>query len=288
MKKDIKPFLKWAGGKTKLINEIEMIFPYRHKDKFSYIEPFVGSGAIFFHVLNKYQNIDRIIINDINTELINLYKTIKNNVEDLILLLKEYEDIYFSFNDNIKLKEYYYEQRNLFNNVNDVLIKSALFIFLNKTCFNGLYRVNKNNNFNVPMGKYKNPNICDEKKLLLISKQLENVIILNVDYHETVQYADRNSIFYLDPPYKPISETSKFNNYTRFDFNDNEQVRLKYFCDEINDRKSKWILSNSNHIIFKELYKDYIITEVIMNRNINSKGNKRNKIKELLIRNYKY
>ena len=293
-KQKVKPFLKWAGGKTQLLNDIEAKFPYHKNDKFSYIESFVGSGAVLFWVLNNFSNIKSAIINDINEDLINSYKTIKINVDELILILEQFEHKYYSFSEKLEeKKEYYYAKRKLFNTRNsDDITQTALFIFLNRTCFNGLYRVNRKNEYNVPIGSYKKPMICDKENLLAVNNALQKVEILSGDFEQTVDYAVENSIFYFDPPYKPLSDTSSFNSYAKNEFNDNEQKRLKKFCDKLDSRSYKWILSNSDvkgkdpdNDFFDDLFERYQINRVVARRNINANPNKRGQLTELLITN---
>ena len=292
--KQAKPFLKWAGGKTQLLAVIGSEFHYKNKDKFVYIEPFVGSGAVLFWVLNNYPNLEKVVINDINLDLINSYKTIKTDVQTLIPILEQWENKYHSFADKQDLKkEYYYSKRELFNKrTSNQIEQTALFIFLNRTCFNGLYRVNKKNEFNVPIGSYKKPMICDQNNLIAVSKSLRNVEILNGDFEKTLVYATENSFFYFDPPYKPLSTTSSFNSYAKIEFNDDEQIRLKKFCDKLDLLKSKWMLSNSDvkaknpeDNLFDNLYKNYQINRVFARRNINSKASQRGQLSELLITN---
>lgn len=290
-----KPFLKWAGGKTQLIEDIKGQIPSSVTSKsFTFIEPFVGSGAVLFWILQSYPNIKKAIINDINTDLTNCYFTIKDNVLDLIEMLEFWESEYHSIsNDDIKKKEYYYQKRELFNTrVSQQTIQSALFIFLNRTCFNGLYRVNRNNEFNVPIGSYKKPQICNKPNLLAVSKLLKNVIILNGDYSDTLAYSSENTLFYLDPPYKPLSNTSSFNSYAKEEFDDSEQIRLKHFCDTLNENGHQWILSNSDvkgkdpkDDFFDDLYSDFKINRVTARRSINANPSKRGKLTELLITN---
>jgi len=293
-KNKAKPFVKWAGGKTNLLDSIENKLPYDRKDSFTYIEPFVGSGAVLFQVLNNYPNLNQVVINDINSDLINTYKTIVNSVDELVDLLKTWETEYHNLSsDENKKKTYFKSKRKSFNTRKSSEMKqSALFLFLNRTCFNGLYRVNRKNEFNVPIGSYKKPSICNEDNLKLASKLLQNVTILNVDYTKTINYADDKSVFYLDPPYKPLNKTSYFNSYAKDQFDDKEQIRLKEFCDLLNSHKHHWILSNSdvkntelNDDFFDDLYKTYKIDRVTARRNINSVGKKRGKISELLISN---
>ena len=293
-----KPFLKWAGGKGQLLNTIISYLPDDISTIKTYVEPFVGSGAVMFSLVSRFPNITNIIINDLNKELINLYFVIKYDVENLITELKTLEKEYKSFTTNEKRSIYYYQIRDEYNcrecasdNINIRL--AALFIFLNRTCFNGLYRVNGKNLFNVPFGRYVNPKICDEDTLRADNKMLQNVTILNGDYSETIQYADTDTLFYLDPPYKPISVTSSFTSYSSVIFDDEQQKRLKVFCDTLNQHNTKFILSNSDpkgidetNSFFDELYYQYNIKRVEAKRNINSKGDKRGKITELLITNY--
>lgn len=289
-----KPFLKWAGGKTQLLNDIEKKFPYKRNDEFSYIEPFVGSGAVLFWVLNNFPYLNSVIINDVNEDLIKSYETVKSNVCGLISVLKKYEKEYHSLSDLVEeKKEYYYDKRRLFNTREvDPVTQAALFIFLNRTCFNGLYRVNRKNEFNVPIGSYRSPMICDESTLLGVSEKLQKVKMLSGDFEQTADYASENSLFYFDPPYKPLSETSSFNSYAKDEFNDNEQIRLKQFCDKLNSLNAKWILSNSDvkgknpeDNFFDDLFCDYQINRVLAKRSINANSKKRGELTELLISN---
>lgn len=291
-----KPFLKWAGGKSQLINEIENNLPKDIINKnFTFIEPFVGSGAVFFWMMNKFPNIKKAVINDINTDLTDCYLSIKEDLKELIEILDKYQAEYHAvFNDLEKAKEYYYNKREHFNNRNSPrTVQSALFIFLNKTCFNGLYRVNSKNQFNVPIGRSKSlPSISNEQNLRAVSKVLQRTIVLNGDYSLTLKHASRNSLFYLDPPYKPLNETSNFNSYAKDVFNDEQQIRLKEFCVALNDLDYHWILSNSDmknvnpkDNFFDELYHQFTIHRVYARRSINSKAQKRGNITELLITN---
>lgn len=294
-----KPFLKWAGGKTQLIDEIEKLLPnFVYTEKFTYIEPFVGSGAILFWVINNFSNnLHKVVINDINSDLINTYKIIISNPNELISSLKTLESEFHSLSDNIeKKKEYYYSKRDLYNTrKEDNIIQASLFIFLNRTCFNGLYRVNKNNGFNVPMGSYKKPMICNSDNILVVSKALENVEILCGDYKETLKEASNNTLFYIDPPYKPLNTTSSFNSYSKDVFDDEQQIRLRDFCVNLDDLGHTWILSNSDvkdggseESFFDILYSKFNINRVKARRNINSKSEKRGELNELLINNFGY
>lgn len=292
---ELKPFVKWVGGKSQLIEEIEKMLPSDgEKVLTKYAEPMVGGGALFFNVLSRYQ-FDELYINDINSELINAYKAIKQDVETLIERLNEMQMTFLPLEDNGR-KYYYYNVRDKFNTVklneNTSTEKAAYFIFLNKTCFNGLYRVNRKGLFNVPMGSYKNPTICDAENLRNIHSALQNVTIVCGDYSLSQSFIDRKTFVYLDPPYRPISETSAFTSYNSDAFDDNEQLRLAKFIDEINKAGAKIVLSNSDpknvnpeDNFFDDLYKSYRIHRVSATRMINSNAAKRGKINELLICN---
>ncbi len=275
-----KPFLKWAGGKTQLINDIQRILPTEiTKEKFTYIEPFVGSGAILFWMLNNFPKLKKAVINDINEDLINTYKTIASNPKELISILEIFQNEFHNLEGNEENKKlYYYQKRELYNTRKEERSgQAALFIFLNRTCFNGLYRVNSRNLYNVPMGGYKKPTICDKENILAVSNALKKVEILTGDFEQTLNYADKNSLFYFDPPYKPLSETSSFNSYAKDEFNDNEQIRLKDFCSKLDVLNHSWILSNSdvkgkdvNDNLFDDLYSDFNIQRVNARRSINA------------------
>jgi len=290
-----KPFLKWAGGKTQLIDKIEKVLPkFVYQNEFTYIEPFVGSGAVLFWMLNNFPNLRKAVINDINEDLINTYKTIASKPKELISILENLQNEFHGLEgqDEAK-KEYYYSKRELYNKRKEEQSgQAALFIFLNRTCFNGLYRVNRKNQFNVPMGSYKQPTICDKENILAVSKALQKVEILCGDFEQTLNYADNNTLFYFDPPYKPLSETSSFNAYAKDEFNDEEQVRLRDFCRKLDTLNYTWILSNSdvkgkdeNDNFFDELYADFNIQRIDARRSINANPEKRGALKELLITN---
>lgn len=290
-----KPFLKWAGGKTQLINDIQKALPNGiSNDKFTYIEPFVGSGAVLFWMLNNFSKLQKAVINDINEDLINTYKIIASRPKELISILQILQEEFHALEgkDEAK-KEYYYTKRDLYNKrIEEQSGQAALFIFLNRTCFNGLYRVNRKNEYNVPMGSYKRPTICDRENVLAVSQALQKVEILCGDYEETLNYVDNSSLFYFDPPYKPLSETSSFNAYAKEEFNDAEQIRLRDFCYKLDTLGHTWILSNSdvkgkdeNDNFFDDLYSDFNIQRVDARRNINANPEKRGALKELLITN---
>ena len=291
-----KPFLKWAGGKTQLIEEIKNNLPeIVFRAPFTYIEPFVGSGAVLFWLLNHFPNMKKAVINDINKELIDTYDTIANSPQQLITILEELQHKYYTLEDEEDKKNFYYEKRTLFNmKSEEKVMQSALFIFLNRTCFNGLYRVNRKNEFNVPIGSYKRPLICDKENILTVSRALQKVEILCGDFEQTINYTESNTLFYFDPPYKPLSETSSFNAYAKDNFDDKEQIRLRDFCNKLNDLNHYWILSNSdvrgkdkNNYFFDDLYANYEIKRVLAKRSINANPEKRGVLNELLITNYK-
>ena len=290
-----KPFLKWAGGKTQLISDIERTLPTEiTKEKFTYIEPFVGSGAVLFWMLNNFPKLEKAVINDINEDLINTYKTIASKPKELISILEILQNEFHNLEGNEENKKlYYYQKRELYNTRKEEKSgQAALFIFLNRTCFNGLYRVNSKNLYNVPMGGYKKPTICDKENILAVSNALQKVEILNGDFEQTLDYANNNSLFYFDPPYKPLSETSSFNSYAKDEFNDSEQIRLRDFCNKLDVLNHTWILSNSdvkgkneNDNFFDDLYSDFNIQRVNARRSINAYPEKRGKLTELLITN---
>ncbi len=291
----LKPFVKWVGGKSQLVEQIEKMLPTDgEKVLTKYAEPMVGGGALFFSILSKY-DFEELYISDINAELINAYQAVKNDVENLIAKLNEMQMLFLPMDENGR-KYFYYTVRERFNSTaiteETATDKAAQFIFLNKTCFNGLYRVNRKGQFNVPMGAYKNPTICDDEHLRNIHEALQNVTIVCGDYSMSKSFIDKDTFVYLDPPYRPISETSAFTAYNSDVFDDEEQIRLSKFIDEINLSGAKIVLSNSDpknvneeDNFFDDLYKNYKINRVEASRAINSKGDKRGKINELLICN---
>ncbi len=288
---DAKPFLKWAGGKTGLIGELYKRLPWevlKERKIGRYIEPFVGGGAFYFFLKGNIK-IEEAIIMDLNRDLIMSYKVVRDKVDDLINELKVIQREYLRLSEDNR-KEFYYKVRDEYNNnrLNDIK-KSAYLIFLNKTCFNGLYRINKEGKFNVPFGKYKNPTICDEYNLIQVSKALENTEIICADFEESKKYISKNTLVYLDPPYRPLNHTSNFTSYTKEGFNDDDQIRLSTFFKEMNKKEAFLILSNSDTEdgFFYNLYKDFIIDKVKANRYINSIGSKRKGVNELIIRNYR-
>lgn len=291
-----KPFIKWVGGKGQLIEQLTNLLPKDFccwKDT-TYIEPFVGGGAMLFYMLQHFPNIKHAVINDINTDLTTCYQTIRDNAEELILSLKNIEEYYLSIKEEEERKSFFMSVREQYNQKNLTPVDNTTkFIFLNRTCFNGLYRVNKSGLFNVPFGKYKNPKICDPQTIRKDSELLQRVEILNGDFEETFNYAKGNTLFYFDPPYRPLSDTSSFNDYTKESFNDDAQIRLKEYCDRINNAGYSFMLSNSDckgktesDNFFDVLYKDYRIERVWASRSINANPNKRGKLTEILVHNY--
>lgn len=289
-----KPFVKWVGGKTQLIDDIQKSLPadLRNKHDLTYVEPFVGGGAVLFWILQEYPNITKAVINDINAELICTYRVIRDDVESLITELSRIQSEYIQL-DSEQRKEYFLKKRSLFNSKNKSEVETAsLFIFLNRTCFNGLYRVNSKGEFNVPHGKYSNPKICDEVTLRADSALLKNVEILCGDFAQTGKYAGNNVLYYFDPPYRPLTDTSAFTSYTTDGFDDAEQTRLRDFCDEIARNKSLFVASNSDpknvdgeDKFFDKLYEMFSIKRVSAARMINSKGDGRGAISEIMITN---
>ena len=289
-----RPFIKWVGGKTQLLNEVSKSITrdFESRQHVTYVEPFVGGGAVMFWILQEYPNIERAVINDINQELICTYRVIQVNVEELIAELAHIQDEYIPLGSEDR-KAYFMEKRARFNTKKTTPVETAaLFIFLNRTCFNGLYRVNSKGKFNVPHGKYANPRICDADNLHACSAVLQKVEILCGDFSETGRYAGPNTLFYFDPPYKPITETSSFTSYAKEGFNDDEQVRLRDFCDQISKDKALFVASNSDpkgvnpsENFFDTLYNHFIIKRVSATRMINSDASGRGAISELIISN---
>ena len=289
-----KPFVKWVGGKTQLLDDIKKFLPsdLSQRNDVTYIEPFVGGGAVLFWILQEYPNITKAIINDINEELICTYRVIKSDVENLILELTRIQTEYLAL-DNVERKNYFLFQRNRFNEKNNSDVKTAaLLIFLNRTCFNGLYRVNSKGKFNGPDGKYTNPKICDEDTLRADSAILQRVEVLCGDFAQTGKYAGDNVLYYFDPPYRPLTETSAFTSYAKNGFDDAEQMRLCNFCEQIAKHKSLFVASNSDpqnvdneDYFFDHLYKRFSIKRVSAARMINSKGSGRGTISEIMISN---
>ncbi len=291
-----KPFIKWVGGKGQLIGQLEGLLPgdIDRRGGITYIEPFIGGGAMLFHMLKTHKSITKAIINNINQDLTTCYKTVRDAPDQLLNALRDIQKEYYSLPNIEAKREMFFKKREQYNQkaANDIE-NTTLFFFLNRTCFNGLYRVNKKGHFNVPFGRYENPTICDEQTILADSELLKRVEILCGDFTQTLASAAGNSFFYFDPPYRPLSATSNFNDYAKEAFNDDSQIRLKKFCDLINEAGHQFLLSNSDDMtegkplgFFDELYNEYLRERVLAARNVNSNGSGRGKIKEITIRNY--
>lgn len=286
-----KPFVKWVGGKTQLIDQLEALLPadFDQWEDVTYIEPFVGGGAMLFHMLQSHPNIKSAIINDINEDLTICYKVVKQHPSELVSSLQQIQKEYYSLQSNESRKQFFLEKRSEFNTKSlDPTRNTTLFFFLNRTCFNGLYRVNKAGAFNVPFGRYETPMICDPDTIYSDSELLQNVEILTGDYQQTIDRAEGNTLFYFDPPYRPLNKTSNFNSYAKEAFNDLAQIRLKNFCDKVEAAGFKFMLSNSDckDMFFDDLYLTYQINRVRASRSINANPTKRGKLTELVIRNY--
>lgn len=298
MSEKIRPFVKWAGGKGSLIPQINNFYPYELKNGIieRYIEPFVGGGAVLIDILQKY-NIQEAYAFDINIDLINSYNVIKNNVEELVNNLKRIETEYLQL-ELEERKKYFYNIRNEYNNYEleeneQNTQRAAQFIYLNRTCFNGLYRVNKKGKFNVPVGSYKNPTICDEENLRQLSHLIQNVQFQYGDYSRSMEYVTENTFVYFDPPYRPLNVTSGFTSYTKEDFNDDNQKELATFYGALNEQNAKLMLSNSNpkninqqDTFFDNIYQGFNINLIQASRMINANSNGRGKISEILVTNY--
>lgn len=295
-----RPFVKWVGGKGQLLPQLERALPQElYEEDFCYIEPFVGGGAMLFFMLQHFPNIRKVVINDLNQNLMITYKAVKQESELLVYRLKHIEQQYLSIKDYEERKHFYLEMRHRFNEEQmDDIDKSSLFIFLNRTCFNGLYRENSKGKFNVPFGRYVNPTICNEEVIYADSELLNkfDVQILNGGYQETANAIDESflNFFYFDPPYRPLSTTSSFNSYVKEGFNDNSQRELADFCKQLSQEDNVlWMLSNSDctakksqDSFFEDIYKGFNIERVYASRMVNANANKRGKVRELLIKNY--
>lgn len=267
------PFIKWAGGKKQLLGQIDKYLP---KNFIRYLEPFVGGGALFFYLLP-----NRVILIDNNEGLINCYRVIQNKIGELINSLKKHKNE----------KNYFYKIRSIdripeeFKKLSAVE-RASRTMFLNKCCFNGLYRVNSKGEFNVPFGKYENPKFCDEENLLAVNTVLKGVQIINGDFKECLELAEKDDFIYFDPPYQPVSTTANFTSYTKENFNKMDQVRLFKVYEELDNRGCKVMLSNSYNEFILDLYKKYNLKTVYAKRAINSDASGRGQIKEVLIINY--
>ena len=286
-----KPFIKWVGGKGQLIEQLEAKLPadFDNWENVTYIEPFVGGGAMLFYMLQTHPNIKSAIINDINEDLTTCYMMVKQSPDALVESLKQIQKEYYSLQNEDARKQFFLLMRDEFNTKQlNSIDNTTLFFFLNRTCFNGLYRVNKAGLFNVPFGRYETPTICDPNTIYADSELLQNVEILTGDYQQTLAYANDNTLFYFDPPYRPLNNTSSFNDYAKEAFNDFAQRRLKEFCDRVEASGYKFMLSNSDcsDMFFDDLYAQYIIERVWASRSVNANPQKRGKLTEILVHNY--
>jgi len=274
---NIPRFVKWAGGKHQLLAQFQSLFPKKIEN---YFEPFVGGGAVAFYVIQKY-NPKNILLSDINEELINAYVMIKENVNELVYLLKIHKEKHMK-----DPKGYYYLVRDQdpakLNNIE----KAARFIYLNRTCFNGLYRVNSSGKFNVPIGSYKNPDIVQEDKLLKISELLKNVKLEVMPFDKITNYGSRGDFVYFDPPYDPLIKGKSFTTYTKSNFLNEEQILLAKVFSELDKKGCSCMLSNSDTEFITELYSKFNINKVKAKRLINSDASKRGEINEIVVRNY--
>jgi len=298
-----KPFLKWAGGKGQLLEKFQSLYPTELKSKKikTFYEPFLGSGAVFFDIAQNF-NIESAYLYDINEELILTYKVIQKDVFKLIEFLYRYEKQYLKLNKEER-KEFFYDQRTNYNlqrfNIDyskyseSWFSRAAQLIFLNRTCFNGLYRVNSKGEFNSPVGDYENPTICDEKNLIAVHQVLQIAEIKKADFKEVINDLKNHSFIYFDPPYRPISKSANFKSYSKEDFRDNEQIQLAELYKSLNNKGLNLMLSNSdpknnnpNDNFFDEIYKDFNIYRVPARRMINSDASKRGNINEIVVTNY--
>ena len=297
-----KPFLKWAGGKRQLLNQFKKHFPKELSEQGTikyFHEPFLGSGAVFFWVA-QHCNIKKAYLNELNPEIYLCYIAIKKGVGAVIANLKDYDTQYKSCTDKCK-ETLYYKIREEYNTSRETINfkkynphaapkRAAMTIFLNRTCFNGLYRVNSKGAFNVPFGRYHSPRICDTENLKNVSKILQNVDVSNEDFSIVKRKIKEDSFIYFDPPYKPLSETAKFTAYSAGSFGDKDQERLAILVREIDKaNKAKIMLSNSapKSNYFKQLYSGFRIEKISASRLINCVAEKRGKINEILVMNYK-
>ena len=293
-----KPFLKWAGGKRQLISEREKRLPSHINEIETYIEPFIGGGALLFHMLENY-NFNQIHISDINLELVLCYRQLQSSVDDVISSLEKLVNEFPSSTE--ERSDYFYKIRDLWNSNLDIesmtdeerSSRVAQMIFLNKTCFNGLFRLNRSGKFNVPTGRYKNPSFPSAESLKEVSHALQGVVIHHASYEKCLDWVDDKSFVYFDPPYRPLSKTSSFISYSKGDFDDDNQIELASLTKELHKKNVSFLLSNSDpkntvkdDEFFDELYSDFKIDRVFASRAINSNPDRRGKISELLIKNY--
>ncbi len=276
---EAKPFVKWVGGKARLVPQLKDFFPESYLE---YYEPFLGGGALFFSI-----NPKKSYINDMNGVLINAYRNIRDNPDRVILELKEIEHAYHSLDSLEEKKHLYLQKRQEFNSLaSDDFEKTILLIFINKTCFNGMYRENSKGQFNIPFGQHVKPTICDEKNLRNVSNELQKAIISSSSYEKCIENAKKGDFIYFDPPYAPMNTTSSFTTYQAGGFTTEDQIKLRDNFKKMSDRGCKVMLSNSDTELINDLYKEFIIHKVYAARSINATGSKRGKISEVLVTNY--
>lgn len=291
-----KPFLKWAGGKRQLIPAIEAALPatLRRVRNLTYVEPFIGGGAVLFWMLQTFPNIRKAIVNDINPDLTTAYQVIQQRPQELIKALTIIQEAYYRLSTEPARRAYFEEVRAEFNTRPlEAVRNTAVLMFLNRTCFNGLYRVNSKGGFNVPFGRYNRPVICHPHTILADSRLLARVTVLQGDFAQVLEHTPANSFFYFDPPYKPLSKTAAFNSYAAETFDTTSQERLAAFCHKLDARGSRWLLSSAdpqntdaNDAYFDDLYAGFTIRRIQAKRHINSQAAGRGSISELLISNY--
>lgn len=296
-----KPFIKWVGGKAQLLEQFEALLPkdFEQWEDVTYVEPFVGGGAMLFFMLQRFRNINRVVVNDINQNLTEAYLNIKEKADELVSQLRHIAADYSTIKNTEKRKEYYLEMRRRFNEEKlESIDRSATLIFLNRTCFNGLYRENSKGKFNVPFGKYDNPTICNEAVIFADSELFNrfDVQVTNGDFLQTANVVEegRYYFFYFDPPFRPLTATSSFNSYVKEEFDDARQVELATFCRRLSENNNvKWMLSNADcsannpeDTFFETLYDGFHIHRVFASRSVNADASKRGKLTELLITNY--
>lgn len=298
LKDTVTPFLKWVGGKRQLLKKFRDYYPNELLEgkTVDYCEPFLGGGAVYFDLINNF-SLGKVFLNDINTDLINVYQVVKEDIDELISQLKKLEDEYISLNED-KRKEFYYSVRENFNQNSDTkteLVKRAIqFIFLNRTCYNGLYRLNSKGKFNVPAGRYKNPTITNEPNLRKLNALFLNVQFTNKNFIFLRKFtSEKKTFFYFDPPYRPLSSTANFTNYNQHVFTDENQHQLYEIFKYLDKQDHLVMLSNSDpknsdpgDDFFDTLYKDYNIYRVPARRMVNSNPHKRGEINEIIVTNY--
>ncbi|MBQ8047329.1 MAG: DNA adenine methylase [Prevotella sp.] len=299
MRNEAKPFLKWAGGKGQLLPQLIRHLPRNISEQtFTYVEPFVGGGAMLFYMLWNFPNIRRVVVNDVNPFLITIYRVVKDYPEQLIKELSSLEKQYLALNGEVSKKAFFLQVRSVFNqHVLSDVERAKYLIFLNRTCFNGLFRVNAKGAFNVPFGRQLHPTICNADTIMADSKLLNqaDIVMLDGDFEQIEGHIDDGFNFiYFDPPYRPLDATSSFNAYAKGGFDDAEQVRLRDFCMRLNALPNvNWMLSNADcsarnpeDVFFETIYGGFNICRVVASRAINANPAKRGKLTELLIKNY--